>query len=110
MSGIHKAGEKLVEGYEKIETGVVEGYKKMETGVVDGYKKVETGVVDGFNKLADSFVGKFLTREGESVEEARARISDAQKAREEKLQADAAQRNARVEASLEASRNAGKRR
>ena len=69
--------------------------------------------MDGFNKMTDKFVGKFLTRDGETVEEARTRLSEDQKAREEKRKADAAAREAaqkaRIEASLEASRNAGKR-
>ena len=91
------------EANEKIEEGVVAGYKQIEEGVVEGYKKVESGVVGGFNKMTDKFVGKFLTRDGETVEEAKARISEDQKTRE-------AAQKARIEASLEASRNAGKRR
>ena len=88
---------------EKIMDGITEGYEKIEEGVVTGYKKIETGVVEGFNKVADKFVGKFLTREGETVEDAKVRIAEDQKAREE-------QRKARIEDSLAASRNAGKRR
>ena len=65
MSKFNEANEKIVEGYEKI-----------EEGVVSGYKKIETGVVEGFNKMTDKFVGKFLTREGESVEEAKTRLQD----------------------------------
>ena len=60
---------------EKIEKAVVEGYKKIEDGVVGGYKKIEDGVVDGFNKIADGFVEKHLMKEGETVEEARERIT-----------------------------------
>ena len=88
---------------EKIVDGITEGYEKIEEGVVTGYQKIESGVVGGFNKMSDKFVGKFLTKDGETVEEARARISEDQKARE-------AARKERIEASLEASRNAGKRR
>jgi hypothetical protein len=74
---------------------------------------VEDTVVGGFNKMTDKFVGKFLTKDGETVEEARARLAEDQKAREEKRKADAEAREAaqkdRIAASLEASRNAGKR-
>ena len=81
--------------------------------VVDGYKKVENTVVGGFNKMTDKFVGKFLTKEGETLEDAKARIAEDQKAREEKRKAESeareAAQKARIEASLEASRNAGKR-
>ena len=92
---------------------IVEGYEKIEDGVVTGYKKVEDTVVGNFNKMTNKFVGKFLTKDGETVEDAKARIAENQKAREEKMKADAekreADRKARIEASLEASRNAGKR-
>ncbi len=87
--------EQVTEGYKKIEekfsetflsedgsmkTGkvgdaVVEGYKKIEDSVVGGYKKIEDGVVDGFTKMTDKIVEKFLTREGETVEEAKARMN-----------------------------------
>ena len=68
------AKSKLVKANEKIAEGVVEGYKKIEDGVVGGYKKIEKGTVNGFNKVADKFVCQFLTKEGESVEEARWRL------------------------------------
>lgn len=70
---------KLVKENEKIAEGVVEGYKKIEESVVGGYKKIETGAVEGFDKITDQFVGRFLTRDGESVEEARARLEKQQK-------------------------------
>lgn len=73
-----KIAEEVVGGCKKIETGVVGGYKKIETGVVDGYKKIETGAVGGFNKIADKFVDLYLTKEGESVEEARTRLTEEQ--------------------------------
>ena len=54
---------KLVEINEKIAETVVEGYKKVEDAVVGGYRKIE-----------DKFVDQFLTRDGETVEEAKARL------------------------------------
>lgn len=101
MANFKEANEKIMdgitEGYEKIEEGVVTGYQKIESGVVEGYKKVENTVVGSFNKMTDKFVGKFLIRDGETVEEAKARIAEDQKARE------TAQKER-----IEASRNAGK--
>lgn len=91
MSKFNEATEMITEGCEKIEEGVVTGYKKIEEGVVTGYKKIEDGVVEGFGKLTDKFVGKFLTKDGETVEEAKNRMAEAQQAR------------------IEAGRNAGKR-
>ena len=92
---VEKISETVTGGYQKIEdaftgkfleedgslkTGkvgeaVVEGYKKIEDGVVDGYKKIETGVVDGFWKVSDKFVEKLFAKEGESVEDAKKRLS-----------------------------------
>ena len=66
---------KFMEVNEQIAKSVVEGYKKIETGVVEGYKKVETGVVEGFGKVTDRCVEALFTREGESVEEAKSRLS-----------------------------------
>lgn len=68
------AKSKLVEANKKIENAVVDGYKKIEDGVVSGYKKIEDGVVGGFERISDKFVDSFLTREGESVEEAKERL------------------------------------
>ena len=61
--------------YKKIESGVVEGYKKIENGVVTGYKKIETGVVKGFNKVTDKCVEVLFAKDGESVEDAKKRLS-----------------------------------
>ena len=92
---VEKISETVTEGYQKIEdkftekfleedgslkTGkigesVVEGYKKIEDGVVSGYKKLETGVVEGFGKVSDKFVEKLFTKKGESVEDAKKRLS-----------------------------------
>lgn len=66
---------KFAETNEKIAEKVVEGYKKIEDGVVGGYKKIESGVVEGFGKVTDACVKTLFAKEGESVEEAKARIS-----------------------------------
>ena len=55
-SNLKKANEKIAES-------VTEGFQKIEDGVVGAYKKVEAGFVD-----------KFLTHEGESVEDAKKRL------------------------------------
>ena len=76
---IQKVGRAIEEGavgaYQKIEEGVVGGYRKIEDAVVGGYKKIEEGVVEGFNKVSDKFVEKLFAREGESVEDAKKRLS-----------------------------------
>jgi len=99
MAKIADLGDKItktvVEGYQKIEdkfseafltengslkTGkigeaVTEGYKKIEDGVVCGYKKIEDGVVEGFGKVSDKFVETLFAKEGETVEDAKKRLS-----------------------------------
>ena len=69
------AAEGAVTGYKKIEEAVVSGYKKIEDGVVTGYKKIETGAVDGFGKVVDKCVEVLFAKEGESVEDAKKRLS-----------------------------------
>ena len=92
---VEKISETVTEGYQKIEDkftekfleedgslktgkigeGIVEGYKKIEDGVVGGYKKIEEGVVEGFGKVSDKFIEKLFTKEGETVEDAKKRLS-----------------------------------
>ena len=71
---VNMAKSKIAKTNEKIAETVTGGYKKIEKGVVDGYKKIEQGVVDGFTKIEDKFVDAYLTKDGETVEEAKARL------------------------------------
>ena len=66
---------KIAETNEKIADMVVEGYKKIETGVVEGYKKIESGVVEGFGKVSDKCVEILFAKDGESVDDAKKRLS-----------------------------------
>lgn len=82
LLGINLIGGKLVDMAksefqkvnQKIAEAVTTGYKKIEQGVVGGYKKIEQGVVEGYSKIEDKFVDTYLTKEGETVEEAKARL------------------------------------
>ncbi len=56
-------------------------------GVVGGYKKIESSVVGAFQNVEDKFVGRFLVHEGETVEDAKARLAAEQAAREEQAKA-----------------------
>lgn len=78
------AKSKFVKVNQKIAEKVVGGYKKIEDGVVGSYKKIEDGAVGGFTKISDSFVDQFLTKDGESIEEAKARLAEEQRARQMK--------------------------
>ena len=116
----------------KIAEGVTEGYKKIEDGVVDGFTsmtdkvsgailnedgsmktgKIGEAVVGAYEKVENAFVNTFMAKEGESVEDAKARIAADQQARQEQMKADAEKRVAdqqpMIESSLEAAKNAGK--
>ena len=70
------AKSKIIKANEKIAETVSGGYKKIEKGVVDGYKKIEQGVVGGYSKIEDKFIDTYLTREGESLEEAKERLKN----------------------------------
>ncbi len=67
------ATSKLIQANEKIAKAVTEGFAKLEHGVVDGYTKVE-----------DKFVEAYLTREGESVSDAKERLRREQAQREQR--------------------------
>lgn len=54
---------------------LVKANEKIAESVVGGYKKIEEGAVEGFQKIADKFVDEFLTKEGETVEEAHRRLA-----------------------------------
>lgn len=64
----------FLEKNEEIAEKVTTGFNKMSDGVVDGYTKIQDTVVGGYKKVEDAFVGKFLTHEGETVEEAKSRM------------------------------------
>lgn len=66
---------KFAKANEKIAQKVVDGYKKIEDGVVSGYKKIENGAVEGFGKVTDKCVEVLFAKEGESVEDAKKRLS-----------------------------------
>ena len=61
---------------------LVETNEKIAKKVVDTYQKVEDTVVGGYTKIEDAFVDRYLTKEGESVEEAKARLKREQNARQ----------------------------
>lgn len=53
---------------------LVKANKKIENAVVGSYKKIENAAVGGFNKISDKFVDNFLTKDGESVEDAKEKV------------------------------------
>lgn len=54
---------------------------KIAKKVASGYKKVENAFIGGYKKVEDKFVDKFLRKDGETVEDAKARIEREQEER-----------------------------
>ena len=70
-------------GYEKMaKSKLVKANQKIAEAVAEGYKKVEGAVVGAYTKIEDKFVDQYLTREGETVEEAKARLKGEKKSEE----------------------------
>ncbi len=53
---------------------LVQANEKIAEKAVDTYKKIEETVVGNYTKIEDAFVDRYLTKDGESVEEAKARL------------------------------------
>ena len=68
------AQSKFVKANEEIAKKVAGTFEKIEKAVVGGYTKVEDAVVGGYTKVEDAFVDRYLTRDGETVEDAKARL------------------------------------
>lgn len=49
--------------------------KKIEEKVLNGYNTIESSVCQGYSKIENYFVDQFLTKDGESVEEAKLRLN-----------------------------------
>ena len=53
---------------------IVTENEKIAEKVVAAYEKVEDTVVAGYTKIEDAFVDRYLTRDGETVQEAKERL------------------------------------
>lgn len=61
---------------EKISNTVISTYTAIQNGVVKGYLKIQNGAVSGYKQLESACIRKLFARKGETVEEAKARLSD----------------------------------
>ena len=66
---------KIADVVENMGQTVTRGYKAIETGAVSGYNAIENGAVTGYEKLSDKCVEILFAKEGEFVEEAKARLA-----------------------------------
>lgn len=71
---INMSESKFVKANKKIAETVTDGYKAVESAVVGGYKAVEKTFVDGYEKIENKFVEKYLTKQDETVDEAKERL------------------------------------
>lgn len=53
---------------------LVKANEKIAEKVVGTFEKIEDTVVGGYTKIEDVFVDRYLTKDGESVEEAKQRL------------------------------------
>ena len=57
---------------------IVKANEKITEHVTKAYKSVENAVVSGYTKIEDSFVDRYLTKEGESIQQAKERLKKEQ--------------------------------
>ena len=53
---------------------IVKANEKIAEKVVGPFGKIEDTVVGGYTKIEDAFVDRYLTRDGETIEEAKNRL------------------------------------
>ena len=53
--------------------------EKIAGKVVGTFEKIEGAVVGGYTKIEDAFVDRYLTKDGETVEEAKRRLRNEHK-------------------------------
>ena len=53
---------------------IIKTTDKIAETITESYKKIEKGVVNGYTKIEDRFVDAYLTKDGETVEQAKERI------------------------------------
>lgn len=53
---------------------IVKANEKIAETVVGTFGKIEKTVVGGYTKIEDAFVDRYLTKEGETVKEAKERL------------------------------------
>ena len=53
--------------------------EKIAEKVVGTFEKIEDTVVGSYTKIEDAFIDRYLTKDGESIEEAKKRLKSGQK-------------------------------
>ena len=76
LLGVNLIGGKYID---MAKSKIVKTVAQSSETVTGGYKKIEQGVVKGYTKIEDKFVDAYLTKDGETVEEAKARLKKERK-------------------------------
>ncbi len=71
LLGLNLIGGKKID---MAKSKIVQTNEKIAQAVTDGYKKIEKGVAGGYAKIEDKFIDAYLTKDGETVEQAKARL------------------------------------
>jgi hypothetical protein len=58
----------------RITKSFTHGYKKVEKGVITGYQKTQQAVVNVYAKIEDRFIEAYLTKDNETLQEAKKRL------------------------------------
>ena len=53
---------------------IIKANEKIAEKVVGTFEKIEDSVVGGYTKIEDAFVVRYLTKDNETIEEAKARL------------------------------------
>ena len=53
---------------------IIAANEKIAEKVVGTFEKIDDSVVGGYTKIEDAFVDRYLTKNGETIEEAKARL------------------------------------
>ena len=57
---------------------IIKANEEIAKKVTGAFEKIEDAVVGGYTKIEDAFVDRYLTRDGETVEDAKARLKQKQ--------------------------------
>ena len=55
---------------------LVKANEKIADKVVNTYKKIENTVTGTYTKIEDKFIDQYLTKDGETIEDAKKRLKD----------------------------------
>lgn len=61
---------------------LIKANEKISEKVIGTFKKIEDTVVGGYSKIEDAFVERYLTKDGESVTDAKERLKKEQREEE----------------------------